>query len=73
MRPWIAALAALSSAAALEARGESYDHDRTFSVEQLRQDFTLLRGALEEAHPSLYWFTAKDELDHAFQAAGGAR
>ena len=33
---------------------------------QMRQDFDLLRRALEEAHGGLYRFTAKPELDRQF-------
>jgi Peptidase family S41 len=32
----------------------------------LRRDFTVFRGALEESHPSLYWFTPKNKVDQLF-------
>src|SRR5690606_3901117 len=33
---------------------------------QLREDYTIFREALEEMHPSLYWFTPKDSMDMYF-------
>ncbi len=36
---------------------------------QLQSDFTLLRNALEEAHPALHRFTTKRELDAEFARA----
>ncbi|MEA5460037.1 S41 family peptidase [Arcicella sp. LKC2W] len=38
------------------------------SVEQINQDFDFLQRILEEAHPSLYWYTPKTEMDSAFKA-----
>jgi len=35
----------------------------------LKKDFAVFRGALEELHPSLYWFTPKDSLDREFSEA----
>ncbi|GAB3698340.1 S41 family peptidase [Spirosoma flavus] len=40
-----------------------------YSVAQLKQDIRLLKKALEEAHPSLYWYTSKKEIDDAFAKA----
>jgi hypothetical protein len=40
---------------------------QTFSVEQVQSDFKFLRRILEEAHPSLYWYTPKDSMDRAFE------
>lgn len=34
----------------------------------LRQDFTLLRNSLQQAHPSLYRYTRKEALDSAFDS-----
>jgi Peptidase family S41 len=36
------------------------------NVNQLQSDFIFLRKCLEEAHPSLYWYTPKESLDQAF-------
>jgi hypothetical protein len=46
--------------------------DKKYSPEKLKKDFTIFRGALEEFHPSLYWFTPKDSMDMAFNEAYNA-
>jgi hypothetical protein len=45
----------------------SYNPNKKFSPEQLQQDYELFRNILEETHPSLYWFTPKDSVDHYFE------
>lgn len=37
-----------------------------FNQEQLKEDFGIFRGALEEAHPGLYWYRSKEEMDSTF-------
>jgi hypothetical protein len=37
--------------------------------EKLREDFGILRGALEEGHPGIYRYTPKAELDKRFDQA----
>ena len=37
--------------------------------EKLREDFRILRGALEEGHPGIYRYTPKEELDKRFDGA----
>ncbi len=37
------------------------------SPEKLRSDIVLLQKILEANHPSLYWYTPKDSLDHYFK------
>ncbi|MCY7353406.1 MAG: hypothetical protein LH606_22560 [Cytophagaceae bacterium] len=44
----------------------TYDPVRRYSVEQLQKDFGLLRRALEEGHPGLYWYASKADMDSAF-------
>lgn len=39
------------------------------SAQEAREDFDLLRRALEEAHPGLYRYSTKPEMDRAFDAA----
>jgi hypothetical protein len=34
---------------------------------EMREDLRIARGALEESHVGLYWFTSKQELDRRFQ------
>lgn len=38
------------------------------SVPELQEDFQFFRASLEEAHPGLYWFTSKSEMDHLFDS-----
>jgi hypothetical protein len=38
------------------------------AVDKLREDFTLFKSSLEEAHPSLYRYTQKKELDSLFES-----
>ena len=51
---------------------KKYDPAKKYSVQQLQHDYTLFRNILEESHPSLYWFTTKDSIDHYFEE-GAAR
>jgi hypothetical protein len=48
---------------------EGYDPSRRFPVEALRADYVLLRRALEEGHPGLYWYTPKARMDAAFDTS----
>ncbi|MFN8347961.1 MAG: S41 family peptidase [Spirosomataceae bacterium] len=53
------------------ACSRQYDPQKNYSVEQLRQDFSLMRHALEEAHPGIYRYTSPDSIrwifDQTFQ------
>lgn len=40
-----------------------------FSVDQLNEDFLIMRGSVEELHPGLYWYRSKQEIDSAFEVA----
>ncbi len=37
-------------------------------VKDLQSDFKILRTSLEEAHPGLYWYTRKKEMDNTFDS-----
>ena len=39
---------------------------KVLTVPQLKEDFTIFRNALEEAHPGLYSYTSKDTFDTRF-------
>ncbi|WP_161888531.1 hypothetical protein [Pontibacter russatus] len=43
-----------------------------FTPEQLREDFSLFRRALEEAHPGLYRYTPKEVFDAEFDSTFAA-
>ena len=45
---------------------KNYNPDRKYSKEELQNDFSLLRNILEKKHPSLYWYTSKDSMNHYF-------
>lgn len=47
----------------------SYDGNvKNYTSVSLKKDFTLLRKALEEAHPELYRFTPKASMDSSFES-----
>lgn len=41
--------------------------NKKYPVPQLQDDYRIFRGALEEMHPSLYWFTPKSKMDEQFR------
>ncbi len=43
-----------------------YDVNRRLSATELTEDFSILKGALEANHPSMYWYTSKDSIEWAF-------
>lgn len=43
--------------------------EKSFSVEQFRQDFTLFRTSLEKLHPGLYRYSSRSEMDSVFDQA----
>ncbi|MBE7171849.1 MAG: hypothetical protein INR73_14775 [Williamsia sp.] len=45
------------------------DGGRKLSAAELKNDFTILRKTLEEAHPGLYWYSPKEETDHRFDSS----
>jgi hypothetical protein len=40
--------------------------DKKYPSSKLKEDYRIFRAALEESHPSLYWFTPKDSMDQMF-------
>lgn len=40
--------------------------DRMVPVDELQEDFWVYRASLEEAHPGLYWYRTKAEMDFIF-------
>jgi len=48
---------------------QGFDPDRTYPVAALREDFALLRRALEEAHAGLYRYSSKADIDRMFDDA----
>lgn len=48
------------------ASRQTFDPERKYPAKQLQKDYRIFRSILEESHPSLYWFTPKDSMDHFF-------
>ena len=46
-----------------EAKTQDFNPGKKFAVKELKDDFRLLRTALEEGHGGLYRYTPKQELD----------
>ena len=44
----------------------SFTPSKKYSPGQLNKDYAIFRGALEESHPGIYWYTPKDEMDSYF-------
>ncbi|HTQ28243.1 MAG TPA: S41 family peptidase [Puia sp.] len=45
---------------------QAFNPDKKYAPEQLKEDYRVFRNVLQESHPSLYWYTSKDSLDHYF-------
>lgn len=45
----------------------SFTPAQKYSPEQLRHDYSVYQHTLEEAHPSLYWYTSKDSMNAWFR------
>lgn len=54
-----------------KAKTQDFDPGEKFSIKELKDDFRLLRTALEEGHAGLYRYTPKQELDQQFEALLG--
>jgi Peptidase family S41 len=59
-------IAILSLLSGCSSSLKSFSPNKKFSAEQLREDYTLFRKILEDVHPSLYWYSPKDTIDHYF-------
>ena len=46
-----------------------FEPNKKIPVEQLKKDYAIFRGVLEESHPGLYWYTPKDSMDYFFNNA----
>src|SRR5262245_47058899 len=50
---------------------QCHQMDDSFTVEELREDFAVLRASLEEGHAGLYRYSSKTEIDRLFEVAAG--
>jgi Peptidase family S41 len=44
----------------------SFNPNKEYPRQQLQEDYHMFREILEDAHPSLYWYSSKDSLDYYF-------
>jgi hypothetical protein len=44
-----------------------YNPARKYAAKELQADYSIFRESLEDAHPSLYWYTPKDSMDFYFE------
>jgi hypothetical protein len=56
----------ITLASACTAGKEIFDPKKTYPKRVLQSDYKLFRNILEDAHPSLYWYTPKDSMDYYF-------
>ncbi len=49
-----------------------YDVERRYDVEQLHEDFDVLRLALEQGHSGLYRYSSKEAIDGMFDGTAGS-
>jgi len=56
----------IQSSASQESKKVPFDPAKKYTTEQLQEDFTLLRTALEEAHAGIYFYTPKEKMDSLF-------
>ncbi len=47
----------------------TYTPERKYSPDQLREDVEVMEKTLKNNHPSLYWYSSKEEVDASFQKA----
>ncbi len=40
---------------------------KKYAPEKIREDFDIYQNVLERHHPSLYWYTDKESMDHYFE------
>jgi len=50
----------------------SFDPLKTWPVEELKEDFSVLRSSIEEGHAGLYRYSTKEEMDRLFDDAFSA-
>lgn len=48
------------------AASKSFSPFKKYSPKELEEDYNVFQASLQEAHPSLYWYTPKDSMDYYF-------
>ena len=49
--------------------GQTYNPNKKYTVQALKEDFSLLRSAVEKVHPGTYWYSPKDSISIYFDRA----
>jgi len=65
-RWWIIAVLFIFLCSSCSISKSSFSPTKKYSPEQLNKDYSIFRGALEESHPGIYWYTPKNEMDTFF-------
>jgi C-terminal processing protease CtpA/Prc len=60
---------AITKASGASFQDIGFDPEKKYSVEQLKEDFSLLRTALEEGHSGLYFYSSREDMDRLFDRA----
>ena len=66
MRKWLSAIVMLTLLASCSV-SKPFSPSKKYTPEALVKDYDIFRASLEESHPSLYWYTPKDSMDHYFE------
>jgi hypothetical protein len=51
------------------AVSHQFTPEKKYSPQELKEDIQLMEQTLRRNHPSLYWYSSKDEIDASFQRA----
>ena len=65
MQSWIGCVVVLWMLCSCAA-SKPFSPSKKFSPTALAEDYNVFQASLEEAHPSLYWYTPKDSMDYYF-------
>lgn len=67
---FIIAVVLLYALSSCRATGSvAYTPERKYSPEQLKEDVQVMEETFKKNHPSLYWYSTKEEIDSSFQLA----
>src|SRR5688572_28996559 len=47
----------------------AYTPERKYSPEQLKEDVQVMEETFKKNHPSLYWYSSKEEIESSFKLA----
>lgn len=53
------------------AKNTGYNPHKKLAGDHLREDYQLMREILEKEHPSIYWYSTKQQMDSVFESEYG--